>query len=136
MQSGRIHLCKVIFMWGSFEGDRITSQMKHCFSILLFSILLCHIGLLCLFVCFSYYFCNWSFQTTLWGRLSLVMSFYYCLIPKYTARVPYWNDVETTWKRRVCVVLTWNTSGLFVVTLLKVTSTLMSFENFDSFFTQ
>ena len=75
MQSGRIHLCKVscIFIWRSFEGDRIALQMKHCFSILLFSILSCHIGLLCLLVCFYYYFCNWSFQTTLWGRISFII---------------------------------------------------------------
>ena len=33
------------FYLGSFEGDGITSQMEVYFSILLFSILLCHIGL-------------------------------------------------------------------------------------------
>ena len=104
MWSAIIRLCKVSrpFMWGSLERDCITSQMEHCFSILLFSILLCHIGLLRLFVlCFYYYFCNWSFWKTLWRRLSLVMSFYYCLSPRNTLRV---FRFETRWKQRRNVV--------------------------------
>ena len=103
MWSGIIRLCKVSrpFMWGSFEGDCTTSQMEHYFSILLFSILLCHIGLLCFLYFFSYYFCNWSFWKTLWRRLSLVMSFYYCLSPRNTLRV---FRIETTWKLRQNVV--------------------------------
>ena len=30
---------------------------------------------------YYYYFCNWSFRKTLWRRLSLVISFYYCFSP-------------------------------------------------------
>ena len=55
-RSGTIRLGIVsrILSW-IFEGDGIISQMEGYFSVLLFSILLCHIGLQCLFViCFLY----------------------------------------------------------------------------------
>ena len=39
-------------------------------------------------------------------------------------------------KRRVHLGSAWNTRGVFVGTLLEVSFPLMSFENFDSFFTQ
>ena len=50
-QSGTICSYKVccIYYLGSYEGDGTTLQMKRYFSILWFSILLCHIGLVCLF---------------------------------------------------------------------------------------
>ena len=54
MRSGTIHLCKVsriYYLGGSFQEDGFTSQMERYFSILFFSILLCHIALLCLFAC-------------------------------------------------------------------------------------
>ena len=42
----------------------------------------------------------------------------------YVLDVSYWNDVQTTWKRRVHVVSTRNTHGVFVGTSLEVSSLL------------
>ena len=44
-------LAYLFIIWGPFEGDGITSHMERHFSILLLSILCCHIDLLCLFAC-------------------------------------------------------------------------------------
>ena len=74
------------------------------------------------------------YMKTPWRKLSLVCRFNIALAYKYTACVPCWSDVETTWKRRVRVVLAWNAHGVFVGTLLEISSPLMSFENFNSFF--
>ena len=57
MRSGKIRLCIVSRIYlRSFEGDGNTSQMEGYFSILLFSILLWHIGLQCLLVFYCYYY--------------------------------------------------------------------------------
>ena len=112
IRSGTIHfgIISCILFW-IFEGVVITSQMEGYFSVLLFSVLLCHIGLYCLFVfCFLYYFCNWSFRKTLWRRF-LSMSFL-CFSPINTLRV---FHVEATWRLSqnvVSVVSTWNTRSV------------------------
>ena len=50
---------------------------------------------------------------------------------KYIVCVPYWNDVEATWRRCVRVVSAWNTRGVFVGTLFEVSSPLMSFDKIE-----
>ena len=118
-----IHLCKVSHIyvlwviWGGGEGGSgITSQMEQYFTISLFSTLLYQLFFVfvCLFVlCFYCYFCSWSFRKTLWRRLSLVISFYYCLSDRNTLRV---FRMETTWRLRENVVFrvapAWNTRGI------------------------
>ena len=42
----------------------------------------------------------------------------------YVLDASYWNDVQTTWKRCVHIVSTWNTRGVFVGILLVVSSPL------------
>ena len=46
----------LFIIWRFLEEDGITSQMECYFSILLVSILLSHIGLLCLFACLYFLF--------------------------------------------------------------------------------
>ena len=107
IRSGTIGLGIVsrILFW-IFEGDVITLQMEGYFSVLLFSVLLCHIGSYCLFVfCFLYYFCNWSFRKTLWRRF-LSMSFL-CFSPINTLRV-FHVEVKTFCQCCFHVEYTWS----------------------------
>ena len=51
LESAFALLAVFTYYLGFFEGDGITSQMECYFSIFFFSIVLCHIGFLCLFTC-------------------------------------------------------------------------------------
>ena len=87
LQSGTVHLLIVSRILSCiFEGDDILHRWR---VILVFY---------CLeFYYYYYYFCNWGFWKTLWRRLSLVISFYYCFRPINILRV---FHVEKT--RRLC----------------------------------
>ena len=102
------------------EGGRAgVVLLRKWSSILLFHYLVLYCIILffvfvCLFVlCFYCYFCSWRFRKTLWRRLSLVISFYYCLSDRNTLRV---FRMETTWRLRENVVFrvapAWNTRGI------------------------
>ena len=108
--------------------------MKHYFSILLFSILLCHIGLLCFSACLYFVFII-IFRTEVF-RTSVretpqLFHFIFCLRSTNTLRV---FRIETMWRLRENVV-----SALFRrrihVECLWGPSRRLSFENFDSSFT-
>ena len=98
MRSGTIRLCVYsrIFILDDLRGMVLLRKWTVIyFSTLLLSILLCHIGLYCLFVfCFCYYFCNRSFQKTLWRKLSLVFSFYYYYYYYYFSPINTLRDLK------------------------------------------
>ena len=117
-----IHLCKVsqiYVLWVIWGGGAGVVLLPKWSNILLFHYLVLYCIILffvfaCLFVlCFYCYFCSWSFRKTLWRRLSLVISFYYCLSDRNTLRV---FRMETTWRLRENVVFrvapVWNTRGI------------------------
>ena len=83
------------------------------FNCLVFIVSYWFMVLACLFVlCFHYYFYNWSFWSTFWRRLFLVMSLYlFCLSPKNTLCV---FRIETTWRLRKIVVFALFWRGIHV----------------------
>ena len=125
---------------GFFEEDGSTSQMESYFRILFFSILLCHIGLLCLFAClyfvFIIIFLTEVFEGPSGGDSPQLSCFIFVLALKIHCvcsvlkrrgdymKTPYPRcfGVENTWS--VCKDL---------ATQLQINSPLMSFEKFDSF---
>ena len=90
----------VFIIWGSFEGIvllRKWSVILVLYCLVFYCVILICCVCLLVFTLFFYYFYNWSFQKTLWMRLSLVMSFYYSLSPRNTLRV---FLIETIWNTR------------------------------------
>ena len=74
-------------------------------------ILVCCVCMLVV-ICFSCYFCNWSFRKTLWRKLSFVMLFYFCLSPRNTLLCSVLKQceeyVKTLFRRCFVVECTWS----------------------------
>ena len=113
LQFALAKLAKFI-LGGSFEGHGITCKWSNVLAnyfLAFYCIVLFFVFVCLLVLCFYGYFCTWSFRKTLWRRLSLVMSFSYCLSPRNTLRV---FCIERTRRLRENVVTTLFRCGIEV----------------------